>query len=48
MNEAPNVRSPWFNFGRRMSVARWLVVVVGILLPYAIVGSPGTELEFAL
>ena len=36
MNEAPRTRSPWFNFGRRMSVARCLVVLVGILLPYAI------------
>jgi hypothetical protein len=36
MNEAPSVRRPWFNFGRRMSVARWLVALVGILLPYAI------------
>jgi hypothetical protein len=35
MEAAPIARRPWFNFGRRMSVARGLVVVVGILLPYA-------------
>jgi FAD binding domain len=36
MHAAPRVRGPWFNFGRRMSVARGLVVAVGILLPYAV------------
>jgi hypothetical protein len=36
MDKPPSLRRPWFNFGRRMSVARWLVVLVGILLPYAV------------
>ncbi len=34
-NDAPPPRRRWFNFGRQMTRARWLIVVVGILLPYA-------------
>lgn len=35
MSDTLAPRRRWFNFGRRMTLARWLIVLVGILLPYA-------------